>query len=271
MHVHELNWMQLEEYLTQDDRVVLPVGSTEQHGYLSLGPTTSWPSASRPRRPSRWDCLCLPVVAYGLTPSFAAFPGAPHFGSRPSRRAERPARLAPRPGLSALPARQRSRRQHAGGSLAREWAAAQPDAQAIFHSWCPAITWSRAKQVDRSRATRTGSNFPWTRLPTSSCPKGEAAARRGRLPRGLTRGHPRAPRRRCFRRGLRAAGRADRRGLANRGEEVASCSRALAMKADPLADFHAWSRPRAGRRARAGDDTLATADATAGPPRGCCC
>jgi creatinine amidohydrolase len=28
--------MQLEEYLQSDDRVVLPVGSTEQHGYLSL-------------------------------------------------------------------------------------------------------------------------------------------------------------------------------------------------------------------------------------------
>ena len=28
--------MQLEEYLEQDDRVVLPLGSTEQHAYLSL-------------------------------------------------------------------------------------------------------------------------------------------------------------------------------------------------------------------------------------------
>ena len=28
--------MQVEEYLGRDDRVVLPIGSTEQHGYLSL-------------------------------------------------------------------------------------------------------------------------------------------------------------------------------------------------------------------------------------------
>ena len=28
--------MQLEEYLERDDRIVLPVGSTEQHAYLSL-------------------------------------------------------------------------------------------------------------------------------------------------------------------------------------------------------------------------------------------
>src|SRR5919201_13347 len=36
MHIRGLNWMQVEEYLTRDDRVVLPLGSTEQHGYLSL-------------------------------------------------------------------------------------------------------------------------------------------------------------------------------------------------------------------------------------------
>ncbi|MDP9309160.1 MAG: creatininase family protein, partial [Actinomycetota bacterium] len=36
MHVRELNWMQVEEYLERDDRIVLPLGSTEQHAYLSL-------------------------------------------------------------------------------------------------------------------------------------------------------------------------------------------------------------------------------------------
>ena len=28
--------MQLEAYLQRDDRIVLPIGSTEQHAYLSL-------------------------------------------------------------------------------------------------------------------------------------------------------------------------------------------------------------------------------------------
>ena len=36
MRVRDLNWMQLETYLQGDDRIVLPVGSTEQHAYLSL-------------------------------------------------------------------------------------------------------------------------------------------------------------------------------------------------------------------------------------------
>ena len=36
MKIADLNWMQVEEYLERDDRIVLPIGSTEQHGYLSL-------------------------------------------------------------------------------------------------------------------------------------------------------------------------------------------------------------------------------------------
>lgn len=36
MRVRDLNWFQLEDYLRGDDRIVLPIGSTEQHAYLSL-------------------------------------------------------------------------------------------------------------------------------------------------------------------------------------------------------------------------------------------
>ena len=36
MRIAEMNWMQVEEYLRHDDRCVLPIGSTEQHAYLSL-------------------------------------------------------------------------------------------------------------------------------------------------------------------------------------------------------------------------------------------
>jgi Uncharacterized protein, putative amidase len=36
MRVSEMNWMMAEKYLKRDDRAVLPLGSTEQHAYLSL-------------------------------------------------------------------------------------------------------------------------------------------------------------------------------------------------------------------------------------------
>jgi hypothetical protein len=36
MKITDLNWMQVEKYLQKDDRAVLPLGSAEQHAYLSL-------------------------------------------------------------------------------------------------------------------------------------------------------------------------------------------------------------------------------------------
>jgi creatinine amidohydrolase/Fe(II)-dependent formamide hydrolase-like protein len=36
VRIADRNWLQVEEYLAHDDRVVLPVGSTEQHAHLSL-------------------------------------------------------------------------------------------------------------------------------------------------------------------------------------------------------------------------------------------
>ena len=36
MIIADMNWMQVEDYLKTDDRAVVPLGSTEQHAYLSL-------------------------------------------------------------------------------------------------------------------------------------------------------------------------------------------------------------------------------------------
>ena len=36
MRIADMNWMQIAEHVKTDDRAVLPIGSTEQHAYLSL-------------------------------------------------------------------------------------------------------------------------------------------------------------------------------------------------------------------------------------------
>ena len=36
MRIADMNWMQVEKYLENDDRCILPVGSVEQHAQLSL-------------------------------------------------------------------------------------------------------------------------------------------------------------------------------------------------------------------------------------------
>src|SRR5215211_7125409 len=104
--------MQLEEYLARDDRIILPLGSTEQHGYLSLGTDNILAERVSVEAAEPLNVPVLPVLPYGLTPAFAAFPGIA--SPRDLRRASaRPARLALRPGFSPLPARQRSWWQHA--------------------------------------------------------------------------------------------------------------------------------------------------------------
>ena len=77
MRARELNWMQVEEYLARDDRVVLPIGSTEQHGYLSLETDNILAERVSAEGAEPLGVLVLPVLAYGLTPSFSAYPGSP--------------------------------------------------------------------------------------------------------------------------------------------------------------------------------------------------
>ena len=191
MRARDLNWLQVEEYLGRDDRVVLPLGSTEQHGYLSLETDNILAERVSAEAAEPLGVLVLPVLAYGLTPSFAAYPGSPTLRLETFLAVLRDL-------LDSLHG-QGFRRfllvnghggNIAGGSLVREWAAAHPDAQAIFHSW-----WSServvaaAKEIDPEPSHANWfENFPWTRLAGVDLPhRAQAAARRGGLPRRLAR------------------------------------------------------------------------------------
>src|SRR2546421_1932292 len=76
MRVRDLNWMQLEEYLTSDDRIVLPVGSTEQHAYLSLETDNILAERASVEAAEPFGIPVLPAVPYGVT-GFTAYPGSP--------------------------------------------------------------------------------------------------------------------------------------------------------------------------------------------------
>lgn len=69
--------MQLEAYLGHDDRIVLPLGSTEQHAYLSLATDSILAERVAVEAAEPLGVPVLPALAYGLTPYFAAFPGSP--------------------------------------------------------------------------------------------------------------------------------------------------------------------------------------------------
>lgn len=69
--------MQLEAYLERDDRIVLPLGSTEQHAYLSLATDAILAERIGVEAAEPLGVPVLPALPYGLTPYFAAYPGSP--------------------------------------------------------------------------------------------------------------------------------------------------------------------------------------------------
>ena len=167
MRIRNLNWMQLEEYLSRDDRIVLPIGSTEQHAYLSLETDNILAERVSVEAAEPLDVPVLPVLPYGLTAMFsAAYPGSP------TLRLETFVAVI-RDLLDSLYAQGFRRfllvNGHGGNtpaqSLAREWTADHADAQAIFHNWwIGPKTWSTVESIGRGSHASWMENFPWTRL-----------------------------------------------------------------------------------------------------------
>jgi creatinine amidohydrolase len=75
MKLSSLNWMHVEQYLKTDDRCVFPVGSTEQHAYLSLATDSILAEKIAIEAAEPLNIPVLPVLNYGYTPSFMDYPG----------------------------------------------------------------------------------------------------------------------------------------------------------------------------------------------------
>lgn len=75
MRIEDLNWMDVESYLKKDDRLILVVGTIEQHGYLSLATDVRIPMALADAASRQTGVLIAPPVQYGISPYFTAFPG----------------------------------------------------------------------------------------------------------------------------------------------------------------------------------------------------
>lgn len=75
MRFEELNWMDVEEYLRHDDRLILVIGATEQHGYLSLLTDVKIPLALADAASQASGVLVAPPLNFGVSPYFLAYPG----------------------------------------------------------------------------------------------------------------------------------------------------------------------------------------------------
>lgn len=168
MTIGAMNWSQVEAYLKIDDRCVVPLGSTEQHAGLSLSVDSILSERVATDAAAPLGIPVFPVVAYGITPYFLAYPGSI------SIRIETYVALV-RDILDCLHGQGFRRillvNGHGGnqpaGSLAIEWMADHPGAAVKFHNWWNAPkTLAKVQEIDAIASHASWmENFPWTRLP----------------------------------------------------------------------------------------------------------
>ena len=75
MRLEELNWMDVEDYLKHEDRIMLVLGACEQHGYLSLLTDVKIPLALADSASQQSGVLVAPPVNFGISPYFTTYPG----------------------------------------------------------------------------------------------------------------------------------------------------------------------------------------------------
>ena len=75
MRFEDLNWMDVEKYLQHEDRLILVLGATEQHGYLSLLTDIKVPMALADAASQATGVLVAPPLNFGISPYFLSYPG----------------------------------------------------------------------------------------------------------------------------------------------------------------------------------------------------
>lgn len=188
MKISDMNWMQVEAYLQHDDRCILPLGSTEQHAYLSLSVDSILAERLALDAAQPLGVPVFPVQPYGLTPYFMAYPGTV------TLRAQTYLSLI-RDVLDSL-ARHGFKRilivnGHGGNSpalaLCDEWLMDHAGVRIKFHNWWNAPqVWAKVLATDPLASHASWmENFPWTRLADVAMPQTQKPRVDGALLRQL--------------------------------------------------------------------------------------
>ncbi len=167
MQIKQMNWMQVEEYLKRDDRAVVPIGCTEQHAYLSLAVDMILAEKVATDAAAPLNVPVFPVLPYGHTPTFMAYPGTI------SLRLETLIAVM-RDVLDSLATHGFKRilivNGHGGNSpvanFLGEWMGDHPTVKVKFHNWWNAPkTWAKVQAIDPVASHASWmENFPATRL-----------------------------------------------------------------------------------------------------------
>ena len=171
--IDTMNWPQVEKYLGRDDRAVVPLGSTEQHAYLSLCVDNILAERVAREAAEPLNVPVFPVLAYGVTPYFLAYPGTV------SLRLETYLHILTDI-LNSLAGTGFKRvlfvNGHGGNSAAstllQEWINEHEGVQVKWHNWWNAPkTLAKVREIDNKASHASWMEaFAWTRLEGVSSP-----------------------------------------------------------------------------------------------------
>jgi len=168
-----MNWMQVEAYLKGDDRCVLPIGSVEQHGYLSLGVDMICSERISVEAAESLGVPVFPVLSYGITPYYKDFPGTICLRQETATALVRDVLDSiKRAGFKRVLMVNGHGGNNPVGAFAQEWMSEHPGMAIKFHNWWNAPkTWAKVQEIDKIASHASWmENFPWTRLANVAMP-----------------------------------------------------------------------------------------------------
>lgn len=179
MRVRDMTWMQMEAWLERDDRCVLPLGSVEQHAYLSLAVDAILSEQVAVDAAEPLGLPVFPAMAYGITPYFMGYPGTVTLTPKTYQRV-----LAEI--LDSLNAHGFRRiavvNGHGGNRVARasadRWAGKHEGVRLLWHDWWAAPDTMAAVRAVDDQASHASwmEGFRWTRVPGVELPDGRKDA-----------------------------------------------------------------------------------------------
>lgn len=178
MRISGMTWAQVEEYLVSDDRCVLPLGSTEQHAWISLATDSILSERVACEAAEPLGIPVFPVLPYGITPYFMGYPGTVTLSVTTYERV-----------LTELlgSIRRHGFRRilvvngHGGNSPARPaaeaWAERREGVELRWHDWWRAPEVRASVDAVDPQASHASwmETFPWTRVPGVVVPDGRKA------------------------------------------------------------------------------------------------
>ncbi|HVB38314.1 MAG TPA: creatininase family protein [Vicinamibacterales bacterium] len=173
MKISDMNWMQVEARVKTDGRAVVPVGSTEQHGYLSLSVDAILAERVACEAAEPLGVPVFPVLHYGITPYFRAYPGSVSLRLDTYQRiiADILESLAGG-GFTRILFVNGHGGNSPGGSILQEWMNDHPGVAVKWHNWWNAPRTAAAVAAIDTLASHASwmENLPWTRLPGVKLP-----------------------------------------------------------------------------------------------------